>query len=224
MSEQEAIQTEGRVIHWAANYDRMFRVITLGREGRFRQRIIEAAGLRPGDRVLDVGCGTGTLAIAAAEVVGSEGRVEGIDPSPEMIERARAKAVAGGSPVKFHVAAIEALPFADDSFDAVLSSLMFHHLTERLQREGLAELRRVLAPGGRLTIIDIDDEPWFHRLAARLARQHPGHDERGDGEHAGRGLQQLAREAERAGFDRVGTAPFKPRFLRRLSAEAAGGA
>jgi len=147
-------ETRGQLIHWAANYDRMVTVLTLGREGRFRRRILDAARLAPGGRVLDVGCGTGTLALLAAETVGSDGRVDGIDPSPEMIARARSKVDRSGQSVHFQEAGIESLPFPDRSFDAVLSSLMFHHLDSSLQEAGLREILRVLAPGGRLLLLE----------------------------------------------------------------------
>ena len=154
------------VIHWAAGYDRLLSVVSLGREGKFRTRIVEAAELRPGQRVLDVGCGTGTLVLAAATAVGAEGSVEGIDPSPEMIARAQSKATSGGYSARFQEASIESLPYPDGCFDAVLSSLMFHHLSESQENAGLAEIHRVLAPGGRLTIVDfVGGGPRLHRLA-----------------------------------------------------------
>lgn len=210
------IRTEGQLIRWAAGYDVLLGAVTLGFEKRFRRRIVAAAGLRPGQRVLDVGCGTGTLALVAAAAVGPEGRVEGIDPSPQMIARARAKAAARGSAARFQVAAIEKLPFADQSFDAVLSSLMFHHLPGPLKQTGLAELHRVLAPGGSLTIVDFDDGgPVLHRLAAHLSPHAHG------ASHANSGIAALALEARRAGFQQVATSRFRPRFLHRLSAVAA---
>jgi ubiquinone/menaquinone biosynthesis C-methylase UbiE len=206
----------GQLIHWAANYDRLLSLITLGMEGRFRRRIIEAANLSRGDRVLDVGCGTGTLAINAAKAVGPDGRVDGIDPSPEMIARARSKAQASGQGVQFQEAGIESLPFPDHSFDSVLSSLVFHHLDGPLQQAGLAEIHRVLAPGGRLTIIDFGGQgPLFHRLAAHFL-----HHASDDHSHSGSPIEQLSLEAAEIGFCNVTSATFNPRFLHRLSAEA----
>lgn len=85
-----------RAGHWAFGYDLLLRVIWLGREGAFRKKMVDLAGLKPGESVLDVGCGTGTLAITAKQRVGPKGRVCGIDASPEIIKRARKKATKAG--------------------------------------------------------------------------------------------------------------------------------
>jgi len=82
--------------------------------------------------------------------------VAGIDPSPEMIATARKKAQRKGLQIDFQSGVIEDLPYPDASFDAVTSSLMMHHLPDHLQVQGLAEIYRVLKPGGRLLIADID--------------------------------------------------------------------
>ncbi|MDP6377521.1 MAG: class I SAM-dependent methyltransferase [Pseudomonadales bacterium] len=153
----DELKNTGHQIHWAASYDLLLNLLTFGGEGRFRQRIVDAAQFCAGNRVLDVGCGMGTLAIETAAAVGREGSVTGIDPSPEMVARARSKADARGVDVRFCEVGIEALPFAGGSFDSVVSSLMFHHLDADLKIRGLGEILRVLVPGGRLTIIDFAD-------------------------------------------------------------------
>src|SRR5688572_24893406 len=121
--------TTGHVLHWARAYDALVWVLTLGHERRFRQRLAELARLETGQSVLDVGCGTGALAIAARGFVGAGGAVTGVDPSPQMVARARRKAAKAGVDARFEVGTIEALPFPDAAFDTVLSSLMLHHLT-----------------------------------------------------------------------------------------------
>ena len=144
----DAPKTAGRVIHWARWYDLFGRLISFGRDKAIREKLIELAAPAPGEKVLDVGCGTGTLALALKSRVGT-GEVHGIDASPEMIEVAREKVAKAGSDIDFQVALIEAIPFPDASFDLVTSSLMLHHLPDDLKRTGLDEIRRVLKPGGR---------------------------------------------------------------------------
>lgn len=125
-----------------------------GKVRDLRRRVLELAGVRAGQAVLDVGCGTGTLAIEAAARVGAAGRVAGIDPAPRQLARARAKARRAGLSIDFRSGVIEAIPFPDGSFDAVTSTLMMHHLPEDLRRQGLSEMLRVLEPGGRLVVAD----------------------------------------------------------------------
>ncbi len=163
----DAPQTAGRVLHGARWYDLFGRVISLGRDKAIREKLIELAAPAPGEKVLDVGCGTGTLAIALKSSVGT-GEVHGIDASPEMIEVAKEKAAKAGSDIDFQVALIEAIPFPDATFDLVTSSLMLHHLPEDLKRTGLAEIRRVLKPGGRFMAMDFaahSHSPLGHLLS-----------------------------------------------------------
>ena len=147
--------TEGRTIRWADHYDTLVRLLTMGREGNLRAETIRQAQIASGATVLDVGCGTGTLTLLAKAQAGAQGKVYGIDPAPEMIAVARQKAAQQKSDVDFQVGVIEALPFEDDTFDVVLSSLMFHHLPSGLKQQGLREIYRVLKPGGHLLIADM---------------------------------------------------------------------
>lgn len=105
--------------------------------------------------MLDVGCGTGDLTLEVARRVGSSGLVAGIDAAPEMVARARQKAERRHMAIDFRVEPVERLTFADQAFDVVVSSLVFHHLPDALKREALAEIRRVLKPGGRLLLVDL---------------------------------------------------------------------
>src|SRR5512138_146050 len=107
------LRTDGFVVHWAARYDLLVWLLTLGRERAFRENLLRLGRIENGESVLDVGCGTGTLAIAAKRRVGSAGRVCGIDASPEMIARARKKADKAGLEIAFDTGVAEALPFHD---------------------------------------------------------------------------------------------------------------
>lgn len=148
-------QTTGLVLNWGRRYDWVVQIMALGQAGRLRRKTVEFAQIAPGERVLDVGCGTGDLTLRAKERAGSAGQVCGIDPGPEMIETARRKAARAQVNVDFRIGVIERLPYPDDSFEVVLSSLMMHHLPADLKPIGLAEIRRVLKPTGRLVIVDM---------------------------------------------------------------------
>jgi demethylmenaquinone methyltransferase/2-methoxy-6-polyprenyl-1,4-benzoquinol methylase/phosphoethanolamine N-methyltransferase len=150
-------ETEGHTIHsWARYYDLVLGILSLGREKKFRRAALDLVSIEGGMDILDVGCGTGSLAVAARHDLGDEGNVVGIDPSSNMIDLARQKAEKAGVQVDFRVGVIENLEFEAETFDLVLSSLMMHHLTDELKERGLQEIKRVLKPGGRLLIIELD--------------------------------------------------------------------
>jgi ubiquinone/menaquinone biosynthesis C-methylase UbiE len=165
--------TIGRVLHSAAGYDLIAWLMMFGRETAFRDRVIDLARLDPGASVLDVGCGTGTLALRAKRRVGPTGRVFGIDASPAMVTRAQRKAKKSRTDVVFKTAVVEALPFADGEFDAVLSTLMLHHLPRALRREAAREMRRVLNPSGRVVVVDFAVSA--HKRKGLLGRLHHKH-------------------------------------------------
>lgn len=141
-----------------------FTLVTLGQAPAMREQAADLAAIRPGESVLEVGCGTGELTRRAHTRAGQTGLVCGIDPGVEMITVARNRAVRAGLGIDYRVAAIEALPFAAATFNVALSSLMMHHLREDLKPLGLVEVRRVLKPGGRLLIVD------FMRPTGRFSR------------------------------------------------------
>lgn len=132
-------------------YDPLVRVTV--RERRFKARLLAAAAIRPGFRVLDLGCGTGTLAVMAKRSVPGA-IVVGIDADPTAIRLARQKAAREAVSIDLHLGFAQHLPYRDRCFDRVLSTLFFHHLTHAGKREALEEVARVLAPGGELHAAD----------------------------------------------------------------------
>ena len=112
--------------------------------------LLRAAHLEDGERVLDVGCGTGLIARRAAEAVGERGSVTGIDVSPDMIEVASAASAPGGATIEWHQGDAMALPFGDKSFDVVLCQMTLMFVEDR--QTAVNEMHRVLASGGRVLI------------------------------------------------------------------------
>jgi len=152
-SVEQPAQTEGSLIRWAPYYDFTVNIIALGHARMLRKMTVDNALIKSGDNVLDVGCGTGEVALLA-KTRAKDGKVYGIDPAPEMIAVAKKKAARKKLDIDFRVGVIEALPFPDASVDVVTSSLMMHHLPDDLKIRGLREIYRVLKPGGRLLIAD----------------------------------------------------------------------
>ena len=205
--------THGHLIRWAPSYDLVVTLLTLGRSRVMRQRTVDLAELRPGESVLEVGCGTGAVARAARTRVGLAGQVFGIDPSGEMIAEARRKAARHHVQIDFRVAGIEALPLPHTSVDAALSSLMMHHLPADLKRTGLAEVRRVLKPGGRLVIVDFGKRRGLLSHLALSAIVHHS------SEHS---VEDLVPVLEDAGFGDFRTGELGIMSLGFVTARAAG--
>ena len=128
-------------------------VRTTTRESTFKEALLRGADLRPGDHVLDLGCGTGTLAIAV-KALQPESSVIGLDADPDILELAREKAGEASADVEFDRALATDLPYPDGSFDHVMSTLFFHHLLPEDKRATLREVVRILRPGGRLHVAD----------------------------------------------------------------------
>jgi ubiquinone/menaquinone biosynthesis C-methylase UbiE len=149
-------EQHGLLIRGARRYDLKLWLRSRGRIGSFRTEVLDLAGVEPGDRVLDIGCGTGGLALAAKRRVGESGVTHGIDPSEEMIAAARAKARRARLDVRFDVGVAQELPLTDASVDRVVSTLMLHHLSHDALMGTLREVQRVLVPEGRFLGVDID--------------------------------------------------------------------
>lgn len=199
---QAAPKTRGQTIPWASFYDAVAWLLSLGKGRAIRQATVELAQIKPGDRVLDVGCGTGDLTMAAKALAGPSGEVYGTDAAPEMIDIARRKAARAGVDVTFQIDLIENITFPDNQFDVVLSSLMMHHLPDDLKREGLAEIYRVLKPGGWILIVDMESSSSgsvIQRLSDLMIQLHGGHTAMQDN------VKKLIPFVEAAGFTSVKT-------------------
>jgi ubiquinone/menaquinone biosynthesis C-methylase UbiE len=203
-----APHTEGRTVRWARLYDFGTTLLSFGRLSALHRKVVELARIASGERVLDVGCGPGRLAIVAATAGGQAGQTCGVDPAPEMVELARRNRARAGVRVQFDVGVIEAFPYSDDHFDVVLSSLMFHHLPDELKRRGMTEVRRVLRPGGRLVAVDFAAPPGEgigHILCVLGLRKGSDHAER---------LREMLRGAEFEGVEMGATGLRALAFVR----------
>lgn len=132
-------------------YDRVVALTT--RERTFKRALLDQAAIEPGQNVLDVGCGTGTLAIAAQRR-GRSVRVAGLDADPAVLAIAARKAGDAGADIAFDLGRSSSLPYADERFDRVLSSLFFHHLSWGDKLLTAREMHRVLRPSGELHVAD----------------------------------------------------------------------
>jgi ubiquinone/menaquinone biosynthesis C-methylase UbiE len=149
----------------AENYERYF-VPTIGTAWAIA--LLDAAELHPGERVLDIACGTGVVTRLAAERVGPKGTVAGLDINPAMLAVARS-VPSSGAAISWHEASAESVPLPDESFDVVVSSLGVQFVPDKAS--ALSEMHRVLSPGGRLAIATVGPTPpLFAILEQALAR------------------------------------------------------
>jgi ubiquinone/menaquinone biosynthesis C-methylase UbiE len=123
--------------------------------------LLQEAGIRPDDAVLDVGCGTGTLALLIKRTE-PEVAVAALDIDARILAIARRKALEAGLPIGFQQGSACQLPYPDNRFDRVLSGFMFHHLTDEDKRRSAAEALRVLKPGGELYLLDFGRPQSFY--------------------------------------------------------------
>lgn len=180
---------------------------------RLHRRLVDAAALRPGHRVLEIGCGTGNLALLAKERQ-PEAVVVGLDPDFAALAQARRKAHRRHLDVQWDSGSAAELPYPDGSVDRVLSSLMLHHVPPAEKVQALREVRRVLADDGELHLADFGGHPE-HGLHARLARR-----SRMLTDQVGEGLTSLLREA---GFAEFTEDTVNSRFLGAVSVFRARG-
>ena len=184
------------------SYDSYMRMMTLGRERSLREMTVRLAQVEPGDVVLEVGCGTGTLTLAAKRQAGPSGKVYGIDVIPGMIEYSQLKAAQANEAVAFQLGSIDDIPFPANHFDAVMCSFMIFHMSETTRRKGIAEAYRVLKPQGTLLVLDLalPDQPLPRAIAQTLFRGMLTHD-----------LRELLPVMDASGFSgvEIGRAKFR---------------
>jgi ubiquinone/menaquinone biosynthesis C-methylase UbiE len=138
---------------------------------RARQTLIDQASFEPGRKVLDVGCGTGTLLLQIRRSFPSV-ELTGLDPDPKALARAKRKADRERAAIRLDQGFADALPYPDATFDRVFSSMMFHHVEADDKEKMLREVRRVLAPGGSFHLMDFAGPEASDGFIARLLHSH----------------------------------------------------
>ena len=184
------------------SYDSYMKKITFGREHLLREETVRLAQVAPGDSILEAGCGTGTLTLAAKRQAGPSGEVYGMDIIPGMIEVSRQKAAQARQDITFQLGSIDNIPFPENLFDIVLCSFMIFHMSETTMRKGIMEIHRVLKPQGTCLILDLALPPQpVQRFIARILFS-------GMLQHD---LQELLPLMEAAGFSNIenGQAKFR---------------
>lgn len=135
-----------------------------------RKKLIDQSDLQPDHRVLDIGCGTGTLVILIKSLY-TDIEIAGLDPDPKVLNRARKKTKRAGFSIRLDQGFSDELPYADKIFDQVFSSFMFHHLDVAEKKKTLHEVRRVLKPGGSFHLLDFaHSESQRNRESSLLSR------------------------------------------------------
>jgi ubiquinone/menaquinone biosynthesis C-methylase UbiE len=186
------------------SYDSYMRRMTLGREHVLREETVRLARVEPGDSVLEVGCGTGTLTLAAKRQAGPSGQVFGIDVIPGMIAASQQKAARAQEEVTFQLGSIDDIPFPASRFDVVICSFMIFHMAEQTRRKGITEVYRVLKPQGRWLVLDLalPTQPVQRFVAQRLFGGMLQHD-----------LHELIPVMEAAGFSNTEIAQARFRVM-----------
>lgn len=203
--------------HWRLPfYDLMAKA--LGADGA-RAVLAEQAAVRPGERALEIGCGTGSLLLLLKQAQPTADAI-GLDPDPNALAIARRKARRAGVALRLDEGFADALPYDDGSIDVVLSSLMFHHVPRAGKAGALREVRRVLKPGGRFHMLDFAGPGSAPR--GFLARRIHGHQQLRDNDE-----DRVLAMLREAGLDRPQVAGRRPSHLGGMvyyQATAPGGA
>jgi ubiquinone/menaquinone biosynthesis C-methylase UbiE len=188
----------------APTYDKLMKRMTFGRERELRETTVRLAGVKPGDCVLEVGCGTGTLTLAAKRQAGSSGKVFGIDVIPVMIELSQRKAAQAGEEITFQLASIDEIPFPENHFDVVMCSFMIFHMSEKTRQKGITEVFRVLKPQGRWLVLDsaVPVRTWLKTIVKLIS-----------GGELPPDLRDLRPWMESCGFSDIEIAPVNFRVL-----------
>ncbi len=186
------------------SYDSYMRKITLGREHILREMTVNLAQVKTGDSVLEVGCGTGTLTLAAKRQAGQSGKVFGIDVIPGMIEVSQHKAAEANEDITFQLGSIDDIPFSENQFDVVMCSFMIFHMSDMVRQKGIAEIYRVLKPQGQLLVLDLalPAQPLQRAIAKTILGGMLQHD-----------LRELLPVMEASGFSDIEIAPARFRVL-----------
>jgi ubiquinone/menaquinone biosynthesis C-methylase UbiE len=211
-NEQEAIEpshagvgdadhTTG-VLHGSGRtYDICATIFFGGRRRRVFSRLAAESGARPGNRVLDVGCGTGYFTRLMAQAVAPGGSAHGVEPSAEAVAHARRMTRLDNC--TFAVGVAEALDAPDGAYDVVVSSLMIHHLPETLRPRATSEMFRVLRPGGAVLVAEF--RPPASKLGRRLVKAFAQHEAMAENR-----VDLLAPMLRHAGFDQLDGGEIRP--------------
>lgn len=161
--------TRGRTLDYAAGvYDLLSPPMTFCQEKRMGRVAVSLLQLRGNEKIIDIGCGTGslTIEIGRKQVMEKGGWIVGVDAAAKMIRRARRKA-SGLQQVQFDIAAAEQLGYPNEMFDGAISTFFFHHIDYELKVAALNEMWRVLKNGGKAVIVDVDTPTnWFGKICA----------------------------------------------------------
>ncbi|HEU0290957.1 MAG TPA: bifunctional demethylmenaquinone methyltransferase/2-methoxy-6-polyprenyl-1,4-benzoquinol methylase UbiE [Burkholderiales bacterium] len=198
----------------ASRYDLMNDLMSAGLHRLWKRFTVEASGVRPGERVLDIAGGTGDLARLFARRVGTQGEVVLTDINPAMLKLGRDRLLDGGVVAPVAQCDAEALPFARDHFDCVSVAFGLRNMTRK--DEALAEMRRVLRPGGRLLVLEFSRiwgplKPFYDaysfgvlpRLGGLVAKDAAAYRYLAESIRVHPDQESLKRMMEHAGFERV---------------------